>query len=258
MVFYDYVCIYICIIYIYMYMYIYNIYIPHCGTSGVRLLHEEDLIFLREHRLRGHKGQKPSCIYTYSLHRLCRGHVPKRFIRVKTHPQAVSHARMQWHGPTQAHSVGMPQGHCNQKKMKGVWLSQHQSPPPLLRKARARSQLYGYARVTRPRILGIPLSVFNKNSTLKPPQCQTRPQEISHTVAPALWNGVTCHMMESHVMWLFAKEPVNLGLSCGKWPIKIRDPMSLRHPVLEFTKWNHMSCHRAFRVTSQEIWGGYY
>ena len=27
------------------------------------------------------------------------------------------------------------------------------------------------------------------------------------------------------------KEPLNIGLFCGKWPIKIRDPMSLRHPV---------------------------
>ena len=28
-----------------------------------------------------------------------------------------------------------------------------------------------------------------------------------------------------------AKEPLNIGHFCGKWPIKIRDPMSLRHPV---------------------------
>jgi len=27
------------------------------------------------------------------------------------------------------------------------------------------------------------------------------------------------------------KEPLNIGHFCGKWPIKIRDPMSLRHPV---------------------------
>jgi len=27
------------------------------------------------------------------------------------------------------------------------------------------------------------------------------------------------------------KEPLNLGHFCGKSPIKIRDPMSLRHPV---------------------------
>jgi len=27
------------------------------------------------------------------------------------------------------------------------------------------------------------------------------------------------------------KEPLNIGHLCGKWPIKIKDPMSLRHPV---------------------------
>jgi len=27
------------------------------------------------------------------------------------------------------------------------------------------------------------------------------------------------------------KEPLNIGHFCGNWPIKIRDPMSLRHPV---------------------------
>jgi len=27
------------------------------------------------------------------------------------------------------------------------------------------------------------------------------------------------------------KEPLNIGHFCGKWPIKIRDPMSLCHPV---------------------------
>jgi len=29
-----------------------------------------------------------------------------------------------------------------------------------------------------------------------------------------------------------AKEPLLIGLFCGKWPIKIRHPMTLRHPVL--------------------------
>ena len=28
-----------------------------------------------------------------------------------------------------------------------------------------------------------------------------------------------------------AKEPLIIGLFCGEWPIKIRDPMGLRHPV---------------------------
>jgi len=31
------------------------------------------------------------------------------------------------------------------------------------------------------------------------------------------------------------KEPLNIGHFCGKWPIKIRDPMSLRHPVSDFS-----------------------
>jgi len=30
----------------------------------------------------------------------------------------------------------------------------------------------------------------------------------------------------------FAKEPLIIGLFCGKWPIKIRHPMGLRHPEL--------------------------
>ena len=29
----------------------------------------------------------------------------------------------------------------------------------------------------------------------------------------------------------FAKEPLMIGLLCGKWPVKIRHPMGLRHPV---------------------------
>jgi len=30
---------------------------------------------------------------------------------------------------------------------------------------------------------------------------------------------------------LSAKEPLRIGLFCGKWPVKIRHPMGLRHPV---------------------------
>ena len=37
------------------------------------------------------------------------------------------------------------------------------------------------------------------------------------------------------------KEPPNIGLFCGKWPTKIRDPMSLRHPV--FAGIQRMSRH---------------
>ena len=31
---------------------------------------------------------------------------------------------------------------------------------------------------------------------------------------------------------LFAKEPLIIGLFCGKWPMKMRHPMTLRHSVL--------------------------
>ena len=30
----------------------------------------------------------------------------------------------------------------------------------------------------------------------------------------------------------FAKEPLIIGIFCGKWPMEIRHPMTLRHPVL--------------------------
>jgi len=33
----------------------------------------------------------------------------------------------------------------------------------------------------------------------------------------------------------FAKEPLIIGLFCGRWPIKIRHPMGLRHPVAPFS-----------------------
>ena len=33
---------------------------------------------------------------------------------------------------------------------------------------------------------------------------------------------------------LFAKEPLIIGLFCGKWPVKIRHPMGLCHPVGPF------------------------
>jgi len=32
-------------------------------------------------------------------------------------------------------------------------------------------------------------------------------------------------------MSLFAKEPLIIGLFCGKWPLKIRHPMGLHHPI---------------------------
>ena len=45
------------------------------------------------------------------------------------------------------------------------------------------------------------------------------------------WDPLICR-------WFSTKEPLNIGHFCGKWPIKIRDPMSLRHPV----RWS-CSCH---------------
>ena len=38
----------------------------------------------------------------------------------------------------------------------------------------------------------------------------------------------------------FAKEPLIIGLICGKWPIKIRHPMGLGHPVYVYTSYANM------------------
>jgi len=38
------------------------------------------------------------------------------------------------------------------------------------------------------------------------------------------WDALSC-------MSFLAKEPLIIGLFCGKWPTKIRHPMTLRHPV---------------------------
>jgi len=49
------------------------------------------------------------------------------------------------------------------------------------------------------------------------------------------------------------KEPLNIGHFCRKWPMKIRDPMSLRHPVsyLTWGSWN--MCEHA-QVTLLKLW----
>ena len=39
-----------------------------------------------------------------------------------------------------------------------------------------------------------------------------------------LWDALCCRSF-------FAKEPLILGLFCGKWPVQIRHPMGLCHPV---------------------------
>jgi len=83
----------------------------------------------------------------------------------------------------------------------------------------------------------------------------------------------TCIYMFTHIFNLslsgrsfFAKEPLIIRLFCGKWPIKIRHPTTLRHPVLDarlksaLWKINHMwvrnfyvseSCHIYEWVMSQ-------
>jgi len=38
------------------------------------------------------------------------------------------------------------------------------------------------------------------------------------------WHALVCRSF-------FAKEPLIIGLICGKWPVKIRHPMNLYHPV---------------------------
>jgi len=47
---------------------------------------------------------------------------------------------------------------------------------------------------------------------------------------PSHWKAVY-RVAKAHRMPFFAKEPLIIGLFCGKWPIKIRHPMTLRHPV---------------------------
>ena len=41
------------------------------------------------------------------------------------------------------------------------------------------------------------------------------------------WDPLSCRSFST-------KEPLNIGHVCGKWPMKIRDPMSHRHPVCGF------------------------
>jgi len=41
---------------------------------------------------------------------------------------------------------------------------------------------------------------------------------------------------------LFANEPLIIGLFCGKWPVMIRHPMHLRHPVLTISFWCRCVC----------------
>ena len=45
-----------------------------------------------------------------------------------------------------------------------------------------------------------------------------------------------------------AKEPLILGLSCGKWPMRIRHPMTLRHPVSNF---KHVCLSRCVHIVRE-------
>jgi len=77
------------------------------------------------------------------------------------------------------------------------------------------------------------------------------------------WDPLSCRSF-------FTKGPPNIGHFCGKWPIKIRDPMSLRHPVLNqrchtlsYTYTPRMYTHiwaQPLRVAPHAVdmkWGGY-
>ena len=52
----------------------------------------------------------------------------------------------------------------------------------------------------------------------------THPYIMRIQVGEDSYNPLSCRSFST-------KEPLNIGHFCGKWPIKIRDPMSLRHPV---------------------------
>ena len=136
--------------------------------------------------------------------------------------------------------------------MNSVLLSQHQSPPPLLRKARARSRLYGFARVTRPHILGTPLSVFNKNLLSNPDNVSQNPRK-SLILLPLLSE------MESHV----ASQSISCDISCDErfpgvlslhWSVTYLlgypttgTSASLGYPLSVFNKnctLDAVSCHR--------------
>ena len=52
---------------------------------------------------------------------------------------------------------------------------------------------------------------------------------------------------------LYTKEPLDTGHFCGKWPIKIRIPMSLRHPVWHERRSKlHVECRLFYRSLFQK------
>ena len=61
------------------------------------------------------------------------------------------------------------------------------------------------------------------------------------------------HPMTLHhpvVSVLFAKEPLIIGLFCGKWPIEVRHPMTLHHPVVSVLLRKSTSMQRWRNVAS--------
>ena len=52
-----------------------------------------------------------------------------------------------------------------------------------------------------------------------------------------------------------AKEPLIIGLFCGKWPMKIRHPMTLGHPIPQTSRANPMQWHSTHNKTdASETW----
>jgi len=58
--------------------------------------------------------------------------------------------------------------------------------------------------------------------------------EGSYRVAKSHKDPLSCRSFST-------KEPLNIGHFCGKWHIKIRDPMSLRHPVSDVRRTDFQS-----------------
>jgi len=63
----------------------------------------------------------------------------------------------------------------------------------------------------------------------------TRPLKKSLMCSIGWRKPIGCLNCRSVLAW----EPLIIGLFCGKWPIKIRYPMGLRHPVHTF-QWSHV------------------
>ena len=56
---------------------------------------------------------------------------------------------------------------------------------------------------------------------------------------------------------LSAKEPLIIGLFCGKWPVKMRHPMTPRHPVSFVESWDASSLYVFFPQKSSQMSGSF-